>query len=254
MPRQFFWYDVMTTDTESAKAFYRQVVGWGTQESGADTPGYTLLTVKDQGVAGLMAIPPEARKADVGPAWMGYVRVEDVEATAKQIQREGGTLHRGPIEMPGVIRFAVVSDPQGAGFIIAKPLPALAPPPLPTGTPGTVGWHELYASDWKAVFPFYEKLFGWTKAAAHDMGLMGTYPLFAAGGEPIGGMMNKPPQSSVPFWNYYVNVPAIDSATARITAGGGTIHNGPMQVPSGDWIVQATDPQGAWFALMAPRR
>jgi len=26
-----------------------------------------------------------------------------------------------------------------------------------------------------------------------------------------------------------------------------------MEVPGGDWIIQAQDPQGAWFALLGKR-
>ena len=59
-------------------------------------------------------------------------------------------------------------------------------------TPGHVGWHELYAGEWKSAFDFYAGQFGWTKGEAMDMGEMGTYQIFAAGGEPIGGMMTKP--------------------------------------------------------------
>ena len=35
--------------------------------------------------------------------------------------------------------------------------------------------------------------------------------------------------------------------------GGGTIHHGPAEVPGGAWIALATDPQGAWFAVVGPR-
>jgi hypothetical protein len=42
----------------------------------------------------------------------------------------------------------VVADPQGAAFIIAKGLQAGPMPQLPIGTPGTIGWRELYATDW----------------------------------------------------------------------------------------------------------
>ena len=42
--------------------------------------------------------------------------------------------------------------------------------------------------------------------------------------------------------------------TARVTAGGGTILNGPMQVPGGQWVVQSMDPQGAAFSLVALQR
>ncbi|MGO7565425.1 hypothetical protein ACC754_40980, partial [Rhizobium johnstonii] len=43
-------------------------------------------------------------------------------------------------------------------------------------------------------------------------------------------------------------------ATAGVAAGGGKVDNGPMEVPGGSWIIQATDPQGAFFCLVAPKR
>ena len=49
-------------------------------------------------------------------------------------------------------------------------------------------------------------------------------------------------------------VEEIDPAAARVTAGGGQVLNGPHQVPGGGWILHAMDPQGAMFALTAPRR
>jgi uncharacterized protein len=82
-----------------------------------------------------------------------------------------------------------------------------------------------------------------------DIGALGTYQLFAAGERVLGGMFNKPPPMPRPFWLYYFNVGAIDTAGNRVTANGGSIVNGPMQVPGGKWIVQCTDPQGAMFAL-----
>lgn len=254
MSGNFFWYDVMTTDTAAAATFYGAVVGWGVQDSGVPDSDYTLFTVDGRGVAGLMATPEDARKAGIKPRWMGYVAVDDVDLAATQLVEAGGTVHRAPIEVPGVIRFAVVADPQGAGFLIAKGLVQDAPPELPIGTPGTVGWRELYAVEWQAAFTFYQKLFGWSKAEAIDMGAMGTYQLFATGADPVGGMMNKPDTMPAPQWGYYFNVGAIDAAAARVTAGGGAILNGPHQVPGGQWIVQCRDPQGAFFSLVALRR
>jgi len=86
------------------------------------------------------------------------------------------------------------------------------------------------------------------------MGEMGTYQLFSVGGQPVGGMFNRPPEMPVPFWLYYFSVPAIDAAQERVTSAGGRIVNGPMEVPGGAWIVQGMDPQGAMFALVAPGR
>jgi uncharacterized protein len=251
---KFFWYDIMTTDTKAAQKFYGEVVSWGAQDSGTPGVDYTLFTVNDQGVAGLMPIPEDARKAGARPSWMGYIAVDNVDEAAARLQQEGGKVHRPPTDIPGIIRFCVVSDPQGADFIMAKGLLHEAQPELPVGTPGTVGWRELYAADWESAFPFYEKMFGWTKAEAIDMGSMGTYQLFATGNGPVGGMMTKPDMIPVPYWGYYFNVSRIDSAAERVTAGGGKIVNGPMQVPGGQWIVQCVDPQGAVFALVALQR
>ena len=255
MQGSFFWYDLMTTDTRAAAKFYGDVVGWGTQDSGNPQMVYTVFTLGARCVAGLMKLPEEMAKSGGRPAWLGYIFVDDVDAMAKRIPQEGGKLYRGPVTVPGIIRFAAVSDPQGAGFLIATPLTRDAPPPLTPGTKGTIGWHELYAGDWKSVFPFYEKSFGWTKAEAMDMGPMGTYQLFKTGGESAaGGMMTRPSHIPVPFWGYYFNVDAIDAGVARVTAGGGKILNGPVEVPGPMWIVNCMDPQGAGFSLVAPKR
>ena len=66
--------------------------------------------------------------------------------------------------------------------------------------------------------------------------------------------MTRTPQTPASFWLYYVNVDALDPAVERITARGGRIVNGPIEVPGGQWIVQALDPQEALFALVAPKR
>ena len=97
-------------------------------------------------------------------------------------------------------------------------------------------------------------MFGWRKGETLDMGPNGVYQLFATGGDAVGGMMTKMPEMPVPAWVYYINVDAIDAAMGRVTAGGGTVINGPMEVPGGQWILQGLDPQGAMFALVAPRR
>lgn len=252
MPHAFFWYDVMTTDTAAAAKFYADVVGWVPQDSGS--PGYTALTVNGVGTAGLMAVPDEAAKMGARPAWMGYILVDDVAATCDAIREAGGTIHKGPVTIEGVITFAVVADPQGGGFLIAKPIsdkPVNWPQP---GTPGTIGWHELLAGDWTTVWPFYETLFGWIKGTALDMGPMGTYQIFNAGGPDIGAMMTKPSRAPgpLPYWNYYINVASVTAAAETIKAGGGTVLMGPHEVPGGQYILQALDPQGALFCLVSP--
>jgi uncharacterized protein len=252
MPNNFFWYDLATSDVEAARKFYCDVVGWSYQDNSQGGQSYGIFKVGDAGVAGLMPYPEGMKLPH--PVWNGYIAVDDVDAMAGRIKAEGGTVHRGPMEVPSVIRFAVVADPQGAVFIIAKGLEAGPMPQLPPGTPGTIGWRELFVTDWEKDFAFYAKLFGWTKAESHNMGEMGIYQLFAAGGPAIGGMMNRMKEMPQSWWNYYINVDGIDAAKARVEKAGGKVTSGPMEVPGGQWILQGQDPQGGFFALVATKR
>jgi uncharacterized protein len=249
---RFVWYELMTTDIETAKAFYANLLGWGTRD--ASMPGllYGLFTVEKAPVTGLMNLPEDARKAEVAPHWVGYVGVDDVDAAVDLTKQLGGTVRVPPTDVPNVSRFSVIADPQMATLALIKGLKPGQERSAEIGIPGRVGWHELLAADWEKAFAFYAKLFGWQKADAH-VGEMGTYQQFSAGGERIGAMFTKPPMLPLPFWLYYFNIADIDAAAKRVDASGGQILYGPTAVPGGAWIVHCTDPQGAIFALLDRR-
>ena len=157
-------------------------------------------------------------------------------------------------DVPTVGRFAVLSDPQGALFAIFT---ASGTTPGHEGSPavGEFSWHELATHDQPAAFRFYEMLFGWTKTNAMDMGEMGTYQMYGRGDVELGGMFNKPAEMpGPPAWTHYIMVDDINSAAEATKAGGGQILNGPMEVPGGDMIFQAMDPQGAMFAAHAKKK
>jgi predicted enzyme related to lactoylglutathione lyase len=251
---QFVWYELMTSDAAGAAAFYRSVVGWETRDAGMPGMEYTLLLAQGKDVAGLMTLPAEACAMGVPPCWTGYISVDDVDAYVAKVTAAGGHMVRPPEDIPGVGRFAVVTDPYGAAFNLFKDSSAMAPEPKVPETPGHIGWHELHAGDGVGAFAFYSGLFGWTKAQAMDMGPLGVYQLFAIDGVDSGGMMTKMPETPQPFWLYYINVAALDAAVAKVTEGGGKVVVAPNQVPGGSWVANCCDPQGAFFALVAPRR
>jgi predicted enzyme related to lactoylglutathione lyase len=252
-PRSFVWYELVTPDAEGASRFYADVVGWRAEPVAMPGATYTIMSAGPHRAAGIMALPEEMRAGGGRPGWIGYVGVADADAAAEALVAAGGAVHRPPDDIPGTGRFAVVADPQGAVFTLFQPAGPIGAPPPPM-TPGTVGWHELYADDWEAAFAFYAALFGWTKAEAIPMGPMGTYQLFAAGAAPVGGMMDRGAFVPAAVWGFYFAVAALDAAVERLAAGGGTVLNGPMEVPGGAWIVNARDPQGVAFSLVAPRR
>jgi len=260
MSNRFFWYELMTSDRPAAEAFYSEVVGWTLQPFGDPTDPYTIVEAGGRGVGGLMTIPAEAAAHGLQPCWVGYIHVTDIDAALPRVRAAGGSVHREPEMIPNVGRFAIVADPQGAIFNFLQP-DGPGMPPVPMGTVGGVDWHELHSSDWAAGFAFYASLFGWSKTDAMEMGAMGTYQMIAQEPAPEGaasgvtsGAMFNDPGAARPYWLFYFHVDAIDAAGARITENGGKILHGPQEVPGGMWIVNAQDPQGAQFALVAPQR
>ena len=215
------------------------------QDAGGPQMEYSVFNLGQRGIAGLMPLPEDYAKAGGRPAWMGYILVDDVDAMAARIQQEGGKLHKGPITVPGIIRFAVVSDPQGAGFLIARPLgDARAAAPRARARRARWAGMSFMPGIGNRLSPFMKNCSAGPRTRAMDMGPMGIYQLFKTGGDYAdGGMMTKPAAMPVPYWGYYFNVDALDAATARVTAGGGKILNGPMQVPGSMWVANCMDPK-----------
>ena len=254
---KFIWCELMTSDTAAAGAFYSSVIGWNINEmSMGEGPSYYLFEIgkgdKCPGIGGMMAFPPEL-EGQMPPNWTAYVCVDDVDLTAGDYVANGGSVKRPPEDIPGIGRFAVVADPHGAVLCVMTPAPMDdMPAPPPEGSPGTVGWHELYAGDMEEAFGFYGRIFGWTKDHDFDMGAMGVYRIFVEHGKAVGGMMTK--REGVPFWSYYFNVDGLDAAMQRVRDGGGKVVEGPMEVPGNAWIAQCTDPQGAFFCMVSMAR
>jgi predicted enzyme related to lactoylglutathione lyase len=242
----FVWYELMTTDTKAAEAFYTSVVGWNAKafEGGQD---YTILNAGENGVGGIMATPE-----GMGPFWIGYIGVADTDAAAAGVEAAGGKIEKPAWDIPGVGRMAAVSDPQGAGFMLMTPSGEGGGPNPAMGTPGHIGWRELHTTDWEKAFGFYSGQFGWAKGEAMDMGPAGIYQILTDGGEQFGAMFNSKDLPR-PVWLFYFNVASIDAAVEKVKAGGGQVINGPMEVPGGQWIINGVDPQGAMFALVGAR-
>ena len=108
----FSWNELMTTDVETARSFYSALFGWETEDYPGEGMNYVLVKVSGEAVGGMMAAPPEC--AGMPPAWGVYVTVDDVDATARQVETLGGKLLRPPEDIPDIGRFCVLQDPQGA--------------------------------------------------------------------------------------------------------------------------------------------
>jgi predicted enzyme related to lactoylglutathione lyase len=246
------WSELMTTDMKAAETFYDKVVGWTSEPFANSRTPYTAFNRSGKvAVGGLMTRPDGM---NMPPFWSMYIAVPKFEDAVAQIKRLGGSELSEVIDIPTVGRMQMLKDPQGAAFYIIQPEPR-EPAPDQEPAVGEASWLELMTTDAPAAMTFYQQVFGWQPSQAMDMGEMGAYQMFNRGDRMIGGMMNKPKEMAQvpPHWAIYFRVPDINAATERVKAAGGTILNGPMEVPGGDWIVNAKDPQGAAFSLHAKK-
>ncbi len=244
------WYDLMTTDTAAAARFYGDVVGWTTSAFDAQG-GYTVWNADDgTGVGGMMAMP---KGMPGGPGWSVYFHVADVDRAVTGIAAAGGAILMPAQDVPGAGRFALVADPQDVSFYVMTPQatePGESISFSPT-LPQRCAWNELITTDQDAALPFYAKLFGWTSTSSMPMGEMGDYSFIDCGDVQIGAMMKRPSPDQPARWSVYFHIRDVDAAAATITASGGQVVMGPMDVPGGQRIIVAIDPQGAQVGFVS---
>ena len=252
---RFLWHELVTSDPKAALAFYTRIVGWKPQEWEKD-PNYTLLLAGSGLVGGIMPFPEGDKSRGIPPHWASYIETPDLDITLARAQELGAQVLKPAAPIPEVGRFAVVQDPQGAVFIAFEPSTEMEVNDPPS--PGEFSWHELITTDREAAFRFYQELFGWEKRQAMDVGgPVGIYQLFGWNGKDMGGIYTKPADMPAPpNWLPYAMVDDTRKAAKEVTSAGGQVFVGPMEVPGGDLIIVAQDPQGAAFALhsAAPTR
>ena len=251
----FIWYELLTSDPDAAALFYSDVVGWTAAGAGQSGVDYRIFSADGVGVAGHMKLPQGAADAGMRPVWLGYIGVDDVDRTVDGITRAGGAVHMPAMDMEGVGRMAMVADPQSIGFYVMRGASDEASTAFDAAMkPGHCCWNELATTDPDAALAFYTSRFGWEKGDAMPMGELGEYRFINHNGGMIGAMMRNPADGPPPLWHFYFYVPDIDQAAAKVDAGGGKVHQGPHEIPGGDFMIVATDPQGALFGAVGPRK
>ena len=254
-PGDFIWYELMTPDPEGSKAFYDAVVGWTIGEGVAEFNGYRMIGTKDgKFTGGVLPLTGDMQQHGARPMWLGYINVPDVDAKIASIEAAGGRALMGPTDIPNVGRIAMVADPQGAPFYVMKPIPPANDPNARSDvfSPTEVqrcAWNELVTTDLEAARRFYPEQFGWTLGDVMPMGPMGEYQFILQDGQMIGAMFAPPDRQ--PAWRFCFRVENLERSIEAVRESGGEVLFGPTEVPGGGRIIQANDPQGAFFMLIA---
>lgn len=253
-PGDFIWYELLTSDADAAQAFYGKVLGWTFADSGQAAMDYRIVSAGEHAIGGLMAITKDMADHGARPTWLGYVAVDDVDATAADIERRGGRTLMGGMDIPMVGRIAMVADPDGAPFYVMKPAGQGKSLAFADDRPrvGHCAWNELRTADQARAWSFYGDLFGWKHEGEMDMGPMGAYQ-FIRHGSVVGAMMTNPPGAPPPGWGQYFRVADIDAAKSAVEGAGGQVIRGPDEIPGGDFSMNCVDPFGAMFGLVGKR-
>src|SRR3954465_4252021 len=120
----FIWYELITPDPVGAKAFYDAVVGWTIEPQPSGDMDYRMIGRSDGRMAGgVMRLTEDMKSHGARPIWLGYINVDDVDATVASIEQAGGKVLLAAFDIPDIGRIAMAADPQGAPFYVMKPIP-----------------------------------------------------------------------------------------------------------------------------------
>jgi len=255
----FIWYELMTTDPDVAATFYAAVTGWRISAPDAnrtDGKDYRMIGRADgRHAGGVLKITADMGK--VPSRWLAYLSVVNVDASTAAIKADGGSINMPPTDIPPAGRIAMVADPQGVPFYVMTPTPPAGIPDATSDvfdrtTPQRVNWNELTSPELAASKAFYAKHFDFEFNETMNMGPLGDYCFIDHHGVRVGAMLQRQSPQQPSGWLFYVGVPSVGAAKNAIEANGGTVMMGPHQVPTGEWIVVATDPSGAVFGVVGP--
>lgn len=238
------WYDLLTRDFDAAWKFYGGLFGWTKNEADRPAGQYTMIRCADRNLGGIVPLKP---KDGVFPHWIGYVSVADVDACCVVASAAGGRVPLPPTDTPGIGRFAVILDPQGAAV---SPFQAARPPASarPVG-PGTFCWTELWTPDTRGAAEFYGKLFGWEPGPGRP-GAFGAYTLFRNNGPAVAGMIQRPAGSEYPTgWVPYVRIENLSETAARAEQHGGGLFLPVTPIPDEGQFAILRDPSGTVIGI-----
>ena len=105
--------ELITTDLTSAKEFYSELLGWTFTETKTIYGNPYLVVHREGTIVGGMMLKDGNVPDDVIPCWDPYITVDDIEASAKRVEKLGGEVILPPTDIPKVGRFCVITDPQG---------------------------------------------------------------------------------------------------------------------------------------------
>jgi uncharacterized protein len=118
VPNTFCWNELGTNDTQKAGEFYSDVFGWSRDTQNFGPMEYTMFKNGDRSAGGMYKITPDM--GPIPPHWLVYFAVDDCDAKVQKATELGANVMKPADDIPGIGRFAILVDPQGAAFAVIK--------------------------------------------------------------------------------------------------------------------------------------
>ena len=101
-------FELMGEDAKGLNGFYTDLFGWKTQPA-EGFENYFLIDADDTGIGGAVGTGPEGFSSYL----TFYIEVDSIDEHLGKIEASGGKTVMPRTEVPGVVTFAMFSDPAG---------------------------------------------------------------------------------------------------------------------------------------------
>ncbi len=243
LPGKIVWHALLTDDVEGAKKFYGALCGWTFQTVDENSP-YTTIS---SGVTNVATIVHVEHTEEMNiTQWLSFLSVEDVDRAADLCRQSGGSVLKGPVDMPQFGRVALVKDALGAPLILVRSL---------TGDPAdgkepAVGrwiWSDYVATNVETAAHFYGDLVGY-KATELEAANSKDYWMLEGSGRRRAGMF-RAPEGVGANWLPYLRVDNAGAAMQKAKELGAQVLLEPNpDIRNGSSAV-IRDPNGAVLVL-----
>lgn len=259
------WVDTSQPEPEASLAFYKGIFGWEFEDVMPEgAPGRYYIGRIRGGDAGAVGSLPEGSPPIA--TWNTYVWVDSADEAAARAAKAGGTVVMEPFDIMDSGRMAVLTDPEGAMFMVWEP--GAHRGARVVNEHGGLNFNILRTRDPERAKEFYGEVFGW-ETLDLPAGRMWTLPGYgdhleektpglreqvAAMGGPEGFIdvvasvnpISADDSKTPAHWAVAFGVDNADAVAAEAKQLGGSVVAEPFDAP---WVRMAVikDPQGATF-------
>jgi len=242
--------DIAVPEHERELKFYSRVLTTG------ESPLWREDLMNNVGlpIIGLGKQSPEY--ADLPLHWMPHIQVADVAASVDRALALGGRELVHQKDDRGQSQWAVLLDPNGAGFGIIPVVPSeTTGEGVSSDVVGRISWLDLTVSDASMTRDFYQAVVGWSvqEVEMEDAGeRYADYALCTPDGTAVAGVCHARGvnQAIPPVWLICLPVGHLGESLGRVQEEGGEVVEA-RKGTSGDYVYAVVrDPVGACLALV----